>query len=95
MLGSGLWGLGSNAYGHFSDSYSKEIIRYQISKGINFFDTSDSYGEGRSEKLLGETIDELNIREKITIATKVGLLPHTGFFMPTNFKIDHVKKKTS
>ena len=75
MLGSGLWGLGSDSYGNFSDNYSKNIIKYQIKKGISFFDTSDSYGNGRSEKLLGQVVSELKNREKIIIATKVGLLP--------------------
>ena len=52
MLGSGLWGLGSESYGEFSDEFSKNVIKYQIEKGITFFDTSDSYGDGRSEKFL-------------------------------------------
>lgn len=93
MLASGLWGLGSKAYGNFSDEYSQSIIRKQIEKGINFFDTSDSYGDGRSEKLLGNVIGEMDCRKDIQIATKVGLLPHTGFFMPCDFSIEHIEKK--
>ncbi len=91
MLGSGLWGLGSDSYGNFTNLYSENVIKYQISKGITFFDTSDSYGNGRSESLLGNVIDDLNIRDKITIATKVGLLPHKGFYMPTDFTLNHIK----
>ena len=52
MLGSGLWGLGSDSYGEFSKEYAKKVIKYQIEKGISFFDTSDSYGDGRSEQIL-------------------------------------------
>lgn len=93
MLGSGLWGLGSDSYGEFSKEYSKKVIKYQIEKGISFFDTSDSYGDGRSEQILGEVISELNIRKDVSIATKVGLLPHKGFFMPSDFSLNHIQKK--
>ena len=93
MLGSGLWGLGSESYGEFSDEFSKNVIKYQIEKGITFFDTSDSYGDGRSERILGDVISELNVRKNLSVATKVGLLPHKGFFMPSDFSLDHVKRK--
>ena len=93
MLASGLWGLGSNAYGEFEDQYSESVIERQIDKGITLFDTSDSYGNGRSEKLLGNVIQKMNCRNKVKIATKVGLLPHSGFYMPWNFSIEHVEKK--
>jgi len=93
MLGSGLWGLGSDSYGEFSIEYAKKVIKYQIEKGISFFDTSDSYGDGRSEQILGEVLNELDIRKDIKIATKVGLLPHKGFFMPSDFSLKHVRKK--
>ncbi len=93
MLGSGLWGLGSDSYGEFSNEYSKKVIKYQIDKGITFFDTSDSYGDGRSEQILGDVLSELHIREDISIATKVGLLPHKGFFMPSNFSLNYIQEK--
>ena len=93
MLGSGLWGLGSDSYGEFSKEYAKKVIKYQIEKGISFFDTSDSYGDGRSEQILGEVLNELDIRKDIKIATKVGLLPHKGFFMPSDFSLGYIQKK--
>ena len=93
MLGSGLWGLGSDSYGEFSIDYAKKVIKYQIEKGISFFDTSDSYGDGRSEQILGEVLTELDIREDMKIATKVGLLPHKGFFMPSDFSLKYIQEK--
>ena len=75
-----------------SKEYAKNVIKYQIEKGISFFDTSDSYGDGRSEQILGEVVSELNIRKEISIATKVGLLPHKGFFMPSDFSLKHIQK---
>ena len=93
MLGSGLWGLGSDSYGEFSKEYAIKVVKYQISNGISFFDTSDSYGNGRSEKILGEVISQLNIRKDVSIATKVGLLPHKGFFMPSDFSLKYIQNK--
>ncbi len=48
---------------------SIEAIKIAIAKGINFFDTADIYGHGKSEKLLGECIKN---RNDIFICTKFG-----------------------
>ena len=49
---------------------SKRAIRVAIDRGINFFDTADVYGAGRSERLLGEAIH--SVRQEVVIATKFG-----------------------
>ena len=51
---------------------SKRAIHVAIDRGINFFDTADVYGAGRSERLLGEALH--SIRQKVVIATKFGEL---------------------
>jgi aryl-alcohol dehydrogenase-like predicted oxidoreductase len=49
-----------------------ELIRTAIDGGINFFDTADNYTEGESEKILGQSLKNLNIaRQNVVIATKV------------------------
>src|ERR1700733_11462840 len=49
-----------------------ELIRTSIDGGINFFDTADNYTEGESEKILGQSLKNLNIaRKEVVIATKV------------------------
>ncbi len=48
---------------------SLEAIKIAIEKGINFFDTADIYGHGKSEKLLGDLISN---RNDIFICTKFG-----------------------
>jgi aryl-alcohol dehydrogenase-like predicted oxidoreductase len=46
--------------------------RRSIDGGINFFDTADNYTEGESEKILGQSMKNLNIRRQdVVIATKV------------------------
>jgi aryl-alcohol dehydrogenase-like predicted oxidoreductase len=43
-----------------------------IDGGINFFDTADNYTEGESEKILGQSLKNLNIaRKDVVIAAKV------------------------
>src|ERR1700684_829194 len=49
-----------------------ELVKTAIEGGINFFDTADNYTEGESEKILGQSLKNLNIaRQQVVIATKV------------------------
>lgn len=64
-------GLGCNNFGFVADmgvEASRKVIDKAIDSGINFFDTSDSYGT--SEDILGEVLGER--RKKIVLATKFG-----------------------
>ena len=54
---------------------SKEIIKYALDNGINFFDTAMGYQEGTSEIFLGKAIKEYAKREDVVIATK--FIPRT------------------
>tara|TARA_Y100000590_G_scaffold470704_1_gene668026 strand:+ start:3292 stop:4272 length:981 start_codon:yes stop_codon:yes gene_type:complete len=68
-IGLGCWGLGGN-WDDVQDEQAKKVLNRSLDKGINFFDTSDVYGDGRSEKFLGKL--KSSTSEKIYIATKVG-----------------------
>jgi aryl-alcohol dehydrogenase-like predicted oxidoreductase len=49
-----------------------ELVKTSIDGGINFFDTADNYTEGESERILGQSLKNLNItRKDVVIATKV------------------------
>src|SRR3984893_6009404 len=49
-----------------------ELVETSVDGGINFFDTADNYTEGESEKILGQSLKNLNIaRKDVVIATKV------------------------
>ena len=68
-------GLGCNNFGFVANmdvEASRKVIDAAINSGINFFDTSDSYGT--SENILGEVLGER--RKKIVLATKVGSKPN-------------------
>ena len=49
---------------------SKEIVKYDLESGINFFDTAMGYQGGTSEEYLGRIIKECANREDVIIATK-------------------------
>ncbi|MEU7299360.1 aldo/keto reductase [Streptomyces sp. NPDC007189] len=70
----GTWQFGGD-WGPVDERVAIEAIRHARSMGINFFDTAQAYGFGRSERLLGTALaDELRSdRESVVIATKGGL----------------------
>jgi len=68
-IGLGCWGIGGS-WGDVSEHDAREILKKALDEGVNFFDTSDMYGDGRSEKFLGELINSTS--EKIFITTKSG-----------------------
>ncbi len=93
VIGFGCWGLGGVAYGPTSDKVSLKALNKAFDFGINFYDTSDLYGDkddGKSEKLLGKAFKKK--RNKVILATKFGLLPHNGWYMPEVYKISYLNK---
>ena len=74
-IGLGCWQIGAD-WGNVSEDSAKEILKSSFENGVNFFDTADVYGMGRSEKFVGEFIK--SVSEKIYVATKAGrqINPH-------------------
>jgi aryl-alcohol dehydrogenase-like predicted oxidoreductase len=70
-IGFGCAGLGGYDYGPVDDTTSTAAIGAAIESGINFFDTADVYGFGRSERVLGNAL--LLRRNEVIIATKGGV----------------------
>lgn len=52
------------------ESSAKNIL-YAIEKGLNYIDTAYPYHDGKSEKFIGEFLEENKIREKIKLTTKL------------------------
>ena len=73
----GAWAIGGS-WGEVSDEDSLAALHRAVDVGINFFDTADVYGDGRSERLLARLKRERS--EPLYIATKAGrrLDPHTA-----------------
>lgn len=82
----GSWAIGSD-WGPVNDKESIKTLRTAVDGGVNFFDTADVYGMGRSERLIAKLKKEYS--ERIYVATKVGRYasPHIAeSYTPDNIK---------
>ncbi len=76
-ISMGCWAIGG-AWGNVSDADSMKALHAAVDAGVNFFDTADVYGDGRSERLVGRLLKERT--ETIYVASKAGrrLSPHVA-----------------
>ena len=56
-VGVGTWQFGGD-WGEVTEEKALETLRASVEAGINFFDTADVYGAGRSESLIGKFLKE-------------------------------------
>ena len=65
-------GLGTNAFGSRIDAdQTRAVVDAAIDAGVTLFDTSDTYGVGASEELLGAALGKR--RDDVVVATKFGM----------------------
>ncbi|MCB0131652.1 MAG: aldo/keto reductase [Caldilineaceae bacterium] len=71
----GAWAIGGS-WGTVEDTESVAALHRAIDLGVNFIDTADVYGDGRSEKLIAQVLSTRS--ETVYVATKIGrrLQPH-------------------
>lgn len=72
-IGLGTWSIGGFMWGGTDDQLAIATIHKSLEKGINLIDTAPIYGFGKSEEIVGRAIKQYGNREKIIIATKVGI----------------------
>jgi len=65
----GAWAIGG-AWGSVSDEESLSALHKAVDSGVNFIDTADVYGNGRSERLIAQL--RKSRKEQIIVATKAG-----------------------
>jgi aryl-alcohol dehydrogenase-like predicted oxidoreductase len=72
----GAWGIGGD-WGTVDNAESLATLHKALDLGVNFIDTADVYGDGRSERLVGQVLRD-RAGERIYVATKAGrrLSPH-------------------
>ena len=73
-IGFGAWAIGGDAWGPVEDTNSLAAMEQAMELGINFIDTADVYGEGRSESLVAKAIR--GRRDEVILSTKGGLMGH-------------------
>lgn len=62
----------SNVYGKCDDAESIAVVHHALDLGVNFLDSSDMYGWGQNEELLGRALR--GRRDRVVLATKFGNL---------------------
>ena len=79
-IGFGAWGIGGatagqTSYGETDDRTSLRALEAALDLGIDFFDTAPVYGDGRSERLIGQAIAG-RPRDRFALCTKAGCLDY-------------------
>lgn len=69
-IGFGAWPIGSD-YGPTDDATSLKALHAAADAGVTFFDTADVYGDGRSERVIGQFLRQRS-GERLYVATKIG-----------------------
>src|SRR5262245_32483609 len=72
-IGLGTWAMGGFQWGGTDDEASIRTIHAAVDRGINLIDTAPAYGFGHSEEVVGRAIAERGLRDRVILATKVGL----------------------
>ena len=68
-IGFGAWTIALNWWGkEIEEDEAKRMLKKAYDLGINFFETADMYGKGKSEKLIGEVFS--GMRNEVVISTK-------------------------
>lgn len=88
-IGLGLMSL-SGAYGKSDDEAGIKVIHHAIDRGITFLDSSDMYGWGHNESLLGKALAG-GRRNKVVVATKFGQVQRPGGANGVDGSPAHVK----
>jgi aryl-alcohol dehydrogenase-like predicted oxidoreductase len=74
----GTWAIGGWMWGGSDEQESIRTIHAALDQGINLIDTAPVYGQGRSEEIVGKAVRQYGQRDKMLIATKVGIDWTTG-----------------
>jgi aryl-alcohol dehydrogenase-like predicted oxidoreductase len=95
-IGYGMWGMAG--WSGSEDAQSAAALDRSVELGCNFFDTAFAYGEGHSERLLGELVKR-HPHHKLYVATKIPpknrVWPsRRGFALEDVFPPDYIREMT-
>jgi aryl-alcohol dehydrogenase-like predicted oxidoreductase len=69
-VGFGLWTVSTGWWGIDDERHGLDLLRKAYDAGVTFFDTADTYGQGKGETMLADALGD--VRDRIVIATKFG-----------------------
>lgn len=84
VVGLGAWQLGAD-WGSVDEGDAVAVLESAIDGGVTFIDTADVYGDGRSERLVGQV---LKASEGLTVATKMGRRVEQ---VPSNYTLENFR----
>ena len=95
-VGYGMWGLAG--WTDSDDAQSMEALQLSVDLGCNFFDTARAYGDGKSERMLGQLV-RANADKTLYVATKIPPKNLTwpsrrGFALDDVFPSDYIRSST-
>ncbi|MBE3583167.1 MAG: aldo/keto reductase [Limnochordaceae bacterium] len=71
VLGLGTWGMSGVDWGPFQPTEATRILRIALDAGVNWLDTSESFGSGRSEEVIGQALQWLGVRDRLWLCGTV------------------------
>ncbi|MEG6507597.1 aldo/keto reductase [Methyloligella sp. 2.7D] len=72
-VGLGTWAIGGWMWGGTEEADAIATIQEAVHDGVSLIDTAPVYGFGQSEEIVGKAIAQGKLRDRVAIATKVGL----------------------
>lgn len=87
-IGLGCMSL-SGVYGEADDAQSIDLVRQAVELGVTHLDSSDMYGWGHNERVLGQALK--GIRDRVFLATKFGQTQNPGGPNGVNGRPDYVQ----
>jgi aryl-alcohol dehydrogenase-like predicted oxidoreductase len=70
IVGLGTWQLGAD-WGSVTETDARDVLQAAVDCGVTFLDTADVYGDGRSERIIGQFLAD-NPGHDVVVATKMG-----------------------
>jgi aryl-alcohol dehydrogenase-like predicted oxidoreductase len=96
-VGYGAWGIGKSQWMGAEDDESLRALNRAIDLGLTFIDTALGYGEGHSERLVGQTVrtrdEAVHVATKIPPKNRIWPAP-AGLRPDETFPADHVREST-
>ena len=95
QIGYGAWGIGKSQWMGAEDDESLRALDRAIDLGLNFIDTALGYGNGHSERLVGQMVRERTVHVATKIPPKNMTWPApSGLHPDETFPADHVRECT-
>ena len=89
IIGLGTWQLGAD-WGSVTESDARDVLQAAVESGVTFLDTADVYGDGRSEKIIGQFLAD-NPGPDVVVATKMG---RRVAQLPSNYTLENFRAWT-